>query len=434
MIGQNGILKKVKKAKQENYKAANEEQLRLEINASLMSEKWDGSIANSFHGGTGTESNPYQISNGAELAYFAQNKENYSKFFELTQSINLGNLEFLPIGILLEDESVICFNGHFNGNGFVISNIKINRCENCVGFFRANLGIIENLNLYNVNISGKYAVGGIAAANYEGIIKNCKVIEGNIFATNSYVGGIVGKVYSTNASVENCENRAVVSGIDSVGGVCGVLECGKIIGCTNSWNITSTQTEPFSSPAGGIVGDCYPDIGDCYIDSCVNTKDATVSSSTQGAGGIVGRIYNFDKNVYINNCSNYGSITCKSLRGLGIAGGIVGNMYCGNISNVYNSGTITVGNNDSNERNGGIIGNYKNGIIKKAYNAGKLNGGCYIGAIIGKSFSSNVDIENCYYTNSELLGIGNLNISSIGRIEKVNYMFENLEDFLEWRN
>lgn len=400
MIGQNGILKKVKKAKQENYKAANEEQLRLEINASLMSEKWDGSIANSFHGGTGTESNPYQISNGAELAYFAQNKENYSKFFELTQSINLGNLEFLPIGNLLEDENVICFNGHFNGNGFVISNIKINRCENCVGFFRANLGIIENLNLYNVNISGKNTVGGIAAANYEGIIKNCKVIEGNIFATNSYVGGIVGKVYSTNASVENCENRAVVSGIDSVGGVCGILQCGKIIGCTNSCNITSTQTERLASPAGGIVGS----------------------------------IYNLDKNVYINNCSNYGSITCKSLIGFGIAGGIVGNMNCGNISNVYNSGTITVGNNDSNDRNGGIIGNYKNGIIKKAYNTGKLNGGCYIGAIIGKSFSSNVDIENCYYTNSELLGIGNLNISSIGRIERVNYMFENLEDFLEWRN
>ena len=32
---------------------------------------WDGSIATAFAGGTGTESDPYQIANGAELAYLA---------------------------------------------------------------------------------------------------------------------------------------------------------------------------------------------------------------------------------------------------------------------------------------------------------------------------------------------------------------------------
>lgn len=32
---------------------------------------WDGSIATAFAGGTGTESDPYQIANGAQLAYLA---------------------------------------------------------------------------------------------------------------------------------------------------------------------------------------------------------------------------------------------------------------------------------------------------------------------------------------------------------------------------
>ena len=35
-------------------------------------EIWDGSVASAFAGGSGTESDPYLISNGAELAYLAQ--------------------------------------------------------------------------------------------------------------------------------------------------------------------------------------------------------------------------------------------------------------------------------------------------------------------------------------------------------------------------
>lgn len=33
-------------------------------------EIWDGSVADSFAGGSGTEDDPYLISNGKELAFF----------------------------------------------------------------------------------------------------------------------------------------------------------------------------------------------------------------------------------------------------------------------------------------------------------------------------------------------------------------------------
>ena len=46
--------------------------------AALASDgAWDGSIDTAFAGGTGTESDPYQIADGAQLAYLASevNKE-----------------------------------------------------------------------------------------------------------------------------------------------------------------------------------------------------------------------------------------------------------------------------------------------------------------------------------------------------------------------
>jgi hypothetical protein len=36
----------------------------------VVSTVWDGSIATSFNGGSGTQADPYKISNGSELAYF----------------------------------------------------------------------------------------------------------------------------------------------------------------------------------------------------------------------------------------------------------------------------------------------------------------------------------------------------------------------------
>ena len=68
---------------------------------------WDGSIATAFAGGTGTESDPYQIANGAELAYLASSVnsgETYTgKNFVLTANIDLNGLPWTPIGNSFSD-------------------------------------------------------------------------------------------------------------------------------------------------------------------------------------------------------------------------------------------------------------------------------------------------------------------------------------------
>ena len=43
----------------------------LPMAALAADSAWDGSVATAFAGGDGTESNPYQIADGAQLAYLA---------------------------------------------------------------------------------------------------------------------------------------------------------------------------------------------------------------------------------------------------------------------------------------------------------------------------------------------------------------------------
>ena len=120
---------------------------------------WDGSIATAFAGGTGTESDPYQIANGAELAYLASSVnsgETYTgKNFVLTANIDLNGLPWTPIGnsfsdALLEGSNYRIFAGNFDGNGYTISNVSIGSETapleaDVFGLFGATAGKISNL-------------------------------------------------------------------------------------------------------------------------------------------------------------------------------------------------------------------------------------------------------------------------------------------------
>ena len=68
---------------------------------------WDGSTAAAFAGGTGTAEDPYQIANGAQLAYLASSVnsgETYEdKYFVLTANINLNGLPWTPIANSFSD-------------------------------------------------------------------------------------------------------------------------------------------------------------------------------------------------------------------------------------------------------------------------------------------------------------------------------------------
>lgn len=91
-----------------------------------------------FAGGTGTEEDPYQISNAWELAYLSNHVLDRSigstlnKHFVLTHDIDLSGARWLPIGQVLHngasedvEKSSYYFQGTFEGNGYVISGMRV---------------------------------------------------------------------------------------------------------------------------------------------------------------------------------------------------------------------------------------------------------------------------------------------------------------------
>lgn len=94
-------------------------------------EGWDGyTVATDFEKGNGTIDNPYVIQNAEEFLYFKQllegkNYESYQdKYYVLGNTIDFNGNAITPIGVL-EGEEERYFTGHFNGNGYALTNFKI---------------------------------------------------------------------------------------------------------------------------------------------------------------------------------------------------------------------------------------------------------------------------------------------------------------------
>ena len=231
------------------------------------------------------------------------------------------------------------FRGVFDGNGNNIDNIYINRSK-VSGLFGYVSGAKE---IRNINISGE------------------------IIATNSFAGGIIG--------FYNIGNTAVTT---------------KIIKCTNKASITSNGgTTIFWSEngvSGGIVGRTQ---GKLIIDSCSNFGNI---SGEMSAGGITGM--NAD---YIKNCFNAGTIISSGSTSTdSYAGGIVGGEYASVISieNCYNIGDIS-----AKKVAGGIIGGGTAGSvnIKNSYNNGNIKNATTKKAMVG---NIEFTITNGYYNSS----------------------------------
>ena len=186
------------------------------LNAENAADAWDGKIAEKFAGGTGTESDPYQISNGAELAYLAQQVnagESYSdKYFTLTNDIDLGSKEWTPIGNENENWDGYKFEGTFDGDGHTICNLNVPDTA-LPGLFGRVTGVIQNLIVLGEVHAGNIALndyeataGGIVCCGNNVTVQNCG-FYGTIYSGNNTYGAILGN--GNNATVKNCWNYIV---------------------------------------------------------------------------------------------------------------------------------------------------------------------------------------------------------------------------------
>ncbi|MDO4543040.1 MAG: GLUG motif-containing protein [Clostridia bacterium] len=353
-------------------------------------EIWDGSIATGYAGGTGTEDDPYLISNGAELAYLAQQVNagnNYSEglCFKLTAHIYLNdttewqNWETTPptnnwtaIGIrtTILTNTLTSFKGGFDGDGFSVLGIYINKAASCQGLFgHCYASSISNLAVRDSYISGRGYIGGVigyinSPSTTRSYTTNC-INTGRVNGSGR-VGGIVGHngYYST---ISDCYNTGSVNGVNTIGGVVGYnYTFSFVLKSYNTGTITTSD-----GMAGGVVGE---NSFDGTVTGCYNV--GTVSGKGESIGGVVGSCRNI-----INNSYNAGKISGE--RGVG---GVVGSGK--SITNCYNIGEIS-----GNSNVGGVSGSCIHSAIINSYNAGTVSGDSNVGGLVGYSAS---DVINCY--------------------------------------
>ncbi len=126
----------------------------------------DTPAAGSFAGGNGTQADPFQISNLAELRRFMESAPIFpnNSWYKLTANIDasdtstwLGGLGWLPVDATLLDG--------FDPAGFEIQNLFINRpTTDNVGFFSITNSLSLNLNNF------KFVGGQITGQDYVGTL------------------------------------------------------------------------------------------------------------------------------------------------------------------------------------------------------------------------------------------------------------------------
>lgn len=223
--------------------------------------------------GSGTVTDPYQISTAEGLKWFrdkvnnAKTKEETKICAVLTANIDLKNEEWTPIANYTTTNQIY-YEGTFDGGGYTISGLNVTGKFRCASLFGAvKGGTIKNL-----------TVAGNVSHNYSSTGLDC------------HVGGIVGRALDV-ATIENCSNNCSVTGGsgDFIGGIAGSnINNARIIDCYNVGTITGTIMQ-----TGGVTGFNMGTISNCY-----NVGTIKMLHNSNAVGEIVGNNVGTVKNCY----------------------------------------------------------------------------------------------------------------------------------------
>lgn len=259
----------------------------------------------------------YQIGSKEELAWLAQEvNAGRGKTYcaVLTGDIDLENEAWTPIG----KSSSYPFSGSFDGQGYTISGLNV-----------------------TASTSGDY---GLFGYGQECTIRNVTV-EGQVQISdsgrNTYgIAGILGRLYGTSGGVENCINRANVSGGQNVGGIVGYVFGGYstaskyIRNCANLGAVAASGNN-----AGGILGYVYQ--GQIALENCYNT--GSVSGGGWRSGGIVAYLYS--SHATVQKCYTIGTVTHTSSYSTPDANPVFGKKQSGSAENIYYLDTLGTDSN-----------------------------------------------------------------------------------------
>lgn len=256
--------------------------------------------------GSGTEQDPYRISNTEELQAFRDivngengRTQNTAACAVLTADIDLENQLWTPIGIWQNRGIQQPYSGTFDGGGYAIRNLYVNNSEAYTGLF----GSAHNATFRNLTITGSvtannsdgYSGGLLGRGTGTLTITNC--INAATVTSSEAAGGLVGiftaQDQSDTLTITGCANLGTVTAKSLRAGIIGqITGTGLISDCYNAGEIKSSEAEDYAY-AGGIaawasLGNDDP-TGTLTFRSCYNVG-ALKKGGVYRTGGIVGRV------------------------------------------------------------------------------------------------------------------------------------------------
>ena len=359
--------------------------------------------------GTGTEADPYLISDAPSL-WEISDCSSAGKHFRLTNDIDLAGVTDAPTSspIGYTASGSVAFAGVLDGQNHSITGIEISSSTG----FASSSGLIWKLNgatVRNITISGSVTYSGTDTSVNTGGLSGTQIGTSNTLAnvTNEVdvigldnVGGFVGKA-ETSVYVSGAINKGQVSGSRDVGGIVGVVSNvnNNILSASDSVN---TGNISGLDNTGGLVG--FAATGNNKIERSTNSGQVIGRAYT---GGLLGLIA-FSSTL--RQLHNSGEVT-----GTRAVGGLIG----GRPSHV--SGTTSVvrstnggGVTGTGEEVGGLIGSSTGPIeFDRTHNLGDVQGADIVGGLVGSSDATTLLILSSYNAGT-ISGTASANSTFVG--------------------
>ena len=344
----------------------NETEVTITYNG--LSVKHPVSIVSPSFAGNGTEQNPYQLSNAADLQNLSQlvaaGFVTEGVFFRMTANITLPE-NWAPIGCtkdgsidIKKGKNLNAFRGTIDGAGYTVT-VPAGE-KPLIGYVQG--AEIKNLNIYGEHIDGYGLVNNLEGVGLSGssvIIDNVtlksgsNVVKSGLLGANITTNGFAGCSAAFTATVRNCTiEEGVTIGCDGdqpyIGSIAGRMQ-GTVENCVSYATVKGT------SYVGGIIGTRDNAMGECDVVTC--TFGGTVEGISS-VGGIVGGGYSNQTapnggRPTITGCTVTGTVSGSSSVGgiLGgdeyvaqtwsnVAGSISNNTFTGNVFGTKNVGAI----------------------------------------------------------------------------------------------
>ena len=347
-----------------------------------------------FGGGTGTEDDPYLISQPRHFVNINKQDDqgNYlylNKNFKQTEDLDFSHLTGLKINKANEDKDITIETVNQNaplyndGQGIIPigkDNEEATSEEEAYlyyfqGTYDGNKKAIDGIMFVNP----QEALIGLFTGLNNGTLQNLTIGENSIFFIDknneSYsncigIGGLA--AYPCNSTLENCTNNAKIViknlEIDDENHyhhtICGISSFGyntQITNCTNNGNITVDNCKFYGLFVNGIAGEVNSFSADEQntIDNCINNGNITITNNKNVVNGsnlilyisgIIGETYNENNNAEITNCTNNGNIIVKNNSNLSLkSAGIIAQAFTVNVTTCANKGNITIAENTVTE-------------------------------------------------------------------------------------